>query len=102
MSSRKNEIISQYEDFGRVLADFGVKISNYRQRMAEKCADVNGTVEGIASVWQGNGYADFKKKMNDKIGDILSTLGRCDDLKTQLDEAARSLSEALDKLRDKN
>ncbi len=69
--------------------------------MSEKTNQVMLTVDEIGKKWKGNGYADFKNNMRNKIQNIDNSLEDCNDLKRNLEEASRKMRMILEKLREK-
>ena len=97
-----NEIRAEYEDFDRIISDFGREIGNFSSSMYAKSGEVLETVLRLGNEWKGNGYLDFRNNMENKVHSIQSSLDKCDGLKLVLDELSVEIGIELAKLREKN
>ena len=95
----KQEIISSYEDFDRVLLEFSREIDHFRSDMSSKSENVMHTVSDLGTKWKKNGYDDFKKNMSNKINNINNSLGQCEQLSAVLKKLSTELQSELEKLR---
>lgn len=96
-----NEIKAAYEEFDKILSDFGREINSFNTSMYSKTGQVLETVISIGAEWKGNGYTDFKNNMENKVHNIQDSLERCNQIKQILDEASYEIGLELEKLREK-
>ena len=94
-----NELISQFEEADRAVNTFAEKITEYVSEMYGRVNDINSSVMGLASSWEGELYEGFKRKMAEQTNKLRSALERGNNLKEELDELAEELRVALDQLR---
>ena len=95
----KQEIISSYEDFDRVLSDFARDIDRFKNDMSLKSDNVMHTVFDLGNKWKKNGYDDFRKNMGNKMNNINNSLEKCDQLSAVLKKLSTELQSELEKLR---
>lgn len=95
----KQEIISSYEDFDRVLLEFSREIDRFQGDMSVRSDNVMHTVSDLGTKWKKNGYDDFRKNMGNKINNIRQSLGQCEQLSQVLKKLSTELQSELEKLR---
>lgn len=95
----KQEIISSYEDFDKVLLEFSREIDRFQADMSVRSENVMHTVSDLGTKWKKNGYDDFRKNMGSKINNINQSLGQCEQLSQVLKKLSAELQAELEKLR---
>lgn len=97
----KQEIISAYEDFDRVLLEFAKEIEQFAKDIQDNDKAILELVSEIGAQWKLNGYTDFKANIGGKIDRIENALSRCETIGTAVKEASVQLNEQLAIMREK-
>ena len=96
----KNEIKSQYEEFDKVIYNFGVEVGSFASTVSSKTSSISALVYELGSKWEQNGYDDFKKNMLTKLASINNSLARCNEIQKDLSELSGLIAQELAKLRE--